>query len=112
MANVATLPESKKLSVTYRVEPGCLGPEGKNHVSKFCLFAQSELKSLDAGFIIWNIVPKLDKSLPEMECHVFGKKMTQAQADKYLAIFGKGLEEFEEHLINELTLLINTYMGH
>ena len=29
-----------QLAVIYRVEPGCLGPEGAAHIEGFCQFAQ------------------------------------------------------------------------
>lgn len=110
MKSTLPLPENKKLSVTHRVESGCLGPEGRDHIIEFCKFAQSKFSTLDSDYVIWNIVRKKDKKLPEMEYRVFGKKMSHAQAEKYLAIFGKNLDEFEGHLCDELTTLINQFM--
>lgn len=106
------LPESKKLTVTYRVESGCLGPEGKSKIVDFCQFAQKELEPLDSDYVHWNIVPREDKSLPEMQYNVVGKKMNHAQAEKYLAHFGKSLDEFESHLCEKLAVLIDAFMGH
>ncbi len=110
--NSLPLPNDKKLSVTYRVESGCLGPDGTDHVEKFCDFAQKSIQSLDSDYIAWNIVPRSDKNLPEMQYRAIGKKMNHAQADKYLAVFGKSLDEFEIHLSDKLAALINEYMGH
>ena len=67
MKSSLPLSEDKKLSVIFRVEPGCLGPDGKRYVSEFCSFAQSELRSLDSDYIAWNIIPRKDKKLPEMQ---------------------------------------------
>jgi len=112
MKNALPLPEDKKLSVTYRVEIGCLGPKGKNHISEFCRFAQTELRSLDSDYVVWNIVPRNDKTLVEMQYNVIGKQMNHAQAEKYLSVFNKSLDEFEGHLSDKLTSLINEFMSH
>jgi hypothetical protein len=106
------LPENKKLSVIYRVEPGCLGPEGESHIVMFCKFAQSALKTLDSHYIAWNIVARNDKKLPEMEYNLAGKKMNHTQSEKYLAVFNKSLDEFEGHLSDKLTILIDQFMGY
>ncbi|WP_101760547.1 hypothetical protein [Oceanicoccus sp. KOV_DT_Chl] len=111
MTQPLSLPADKKLVVTYRVEPGCLGPDGKNKIVDFCSFAQQQFQSLDADYIVWNIVPRDDKSLPEMQFDVVGKRMNHAQADKYLSLVGKNLDEFETHLGEKLAELINQYMG-
>jgi hypothetical protein len=81
------LPESKKLTVTYRVESGCLGPQGKNKIVDFCQFAQKELEPLDADYVHWNIVPREDKSLPEMQYNVVGKKNEPHTSRKIFGAF-------------------------
>jgi len=103
------LPESKKLTVTYRVEPGCLGPQGKDLIDKFCGFAQEGVQLLDADYVIWDIVPRNDKTLPEIQYNVLGKKMNHDQADQYLKAFNKSLDEFEEHLEDKLATLIGEF---
>ena len=105
------LPENKKLAVTYRVEPGCLGPQGASFIEGFCQFAEQQVKNLDADFIRWDIIPRHDKTLTEMAYSVSEKKLTQKQADQYLQIFGKTLEEFEDHIQDECVVLINQYMA-
>lgn len=112
MKSAVPLTDEQKLSVIYRVEPGCLGPEGASLVDDFCRFAQSQLQSLDSDHINWLIVPRADKTSPEMQYNVVGKKMNFAQAEKYLALFDKSLDEFEGHLSERLTSLINEFMGH
>lgn len=111
MKNLVPLQEDKKLSVTYRVEAGCLGPDGTNYIVDFCKFAQSALQTLDSDYIAWNIVYRKDKTLPEMEYSVVGKKMSYHQAEKYLAVFGKSLDEFEGRLSDLLTTLIHKFMS-
>lgn len=105
------LPDHQKLTVTYRVEPGCLGPEGKGYVDAFCVFAQSKVVDLDADFICWNIVPRSDKTLPEMQYHIATKQLTHDKADKYLQLFGKSLDEFEDHIMGESVALIEQFFN-
>ena len=106
------LPQDKKLTVVFRVEPGCLGPDGKDHIEEFCRYAEKGVESVDSDFVHWEIVPRHDKSLPEMQYKVANKNLTHDQAAKYLEIFEKNLDEFEGHLHEKLALLINGFMGH
>lgn len=105
------LPEDKKLTVIFRVESGSLGPDGKDHVQPFCKKAGQVFKTIDADFINWQILPRNDKSLPEMAFKVANKSLTHDQADKYLAVFEKRLDEFEDHLIQTLSSLVGEYLG-
>lgn len=107
--SAAALPNYQKLTVTYRVEPGCLGPEGKEHIEKFCPFAEKGVAELDSDFIHWDIVPRFSKAEPEMSYSVNGKQLTRNKAGQYLAVFGKHLDEFENHLEDKLALLIDAY---
>lgn len=105
------LEDHQKLTVTYRIEPGCLGPQGSEHVDDFCRFAQERVIDLDADFIHWNITPRNDKKLTEMEYSISAKKLTHDKADQYLQLFGKSLDEFEYHIQGECVDLINKYFG-
>lgn len=105
------LPEDKKLSVIYRIEPGCLGPKGNSVVSDFCDFAQAEFLTFSSDYINLSIVPRNDKTLPEMEYCAIGKRLTNSQADKYLSKFGKSLDDFEFELSDKMAAVINQYMG-
>ncbi len=110
MQHQLPLSKDKKLSVTYRVEPGCLGPNGKNHIEDFCQFTQKQVETIDADYVHWLITPRYDKSLAELQYNVLGKKMTHQQAIKYLALFDKDLEEFEGHLCDKVSELIEEYL--
>ncbi|NTS76747.1 hypothetical protein HR060_07675 [Catenovulum sp. SM1970] len=101
--------EDKKLTVLFRIEPGSLGPTGGDHVEAFCPFAEDKLKALDSEFIIWKIVPRYDKSLDEVETSVRGKKLNMQQVDQYLQYFDKEWAEFEEHLADKLSELIDEF---
>ena len=41
----------KKLLVMYRIEPGCLGPQGADYVEEFCVFAKQSN--------VYNLMPRL-----------------------------------------------------
>lgn len=105
----SSLDEQKKLVVTYRVEGGCLGPKGHEHIVNFCDYAQANIENTSSNFIKLNIVPRLDKTLPEIQFNVLSKKVTYAQAEKYVGVFGQNLEDFEGKLSDELTRLIQSY---
>ena len=105
------LPLYKKLTVTFRVEPGCLGPQGSEHIEQFCKFAKKEVATLDADFIRWVITPRYDKTLPETEYKTNNKLLDHKKAQKYLQVFGKDLDEFEAHLQDKLAELIEQFLG-
>jgi len=105
------LPLYKKLTVTFRVEPGCLGSDGIEHIADFCQFAKKEVAILDANFVRWVITPRYDKSLLETEYKTNNKRLDHDKAEKYLRVFGKELDDFEEHLQDKLSILIEQYLG-
>jgi len=106
-----SLPLYKKLNVLFRVEPGCLGPDGIDHVEGFCKFAKKTVSNLDSDYIRWVITPRYDKSLPEMEYKVRNKSLSQERATQYLDTLGKDLDEFEENLQEKLAELIDEFLG-
>lgn len=111
MAASQPLSDEMKLTVIFRVEPGCLGPQGASSVDEFCLFAQNHVESLDSDYVVWSIIPRNDKTLPEVQYSVLGKKMNHSQAEKYLSLFEKSLDEFELHLDDRLAELIDKFMA-
>lgn len=103
------LSDDKKLSIVFRLEPGCLGPKGKDCVEDFCMFARSQLRTIDSSVVNWEIIPRFDKSLPELEYRITNRKLSQDKAARYLKPFNKSPVEFE-HLINsQLPKLIEDY---
>jgi len=106
------LPKDKKLMVVFRVEPGCLGPEGEDHIDKFCSTAQKEVEPIDSDFVHWELVPRHDKSLPEMQYQINHRDLTHDKAARYLQVFNKNLDEFEGHFHEKLASLIDEYLGH
>ena len=106
------LPQEKKLTVLFRIEHGSLGPDGEKLMDDFCAFAQKELDSLDADYMHWEIIPRHDKSLPEMEYRIDNKRLSHDKAAKYLEIFGQDLDGFELDLARSLSSLIGRFLGH
>ncbi len=106
------LPQDKKLTVIFRVESGSLGPDGESHVASFCEFAGKELLTLDSDYIHWEIEPRHDKSFPEMEFMVNGRRLSHDKAARYLEVFGQDLDAFELHLAGNISRLIGVFMGH
>jgi len=106
------LPQEKKLTAVCRIESDCLGPEGKDHVSDFCAFAQKHVENIDLDFAHWQLVPRADKSLAEMQYKIGDKNLTHDKAAKYLIMFNKDLDIFEEHLHEELAHLVDQYLRH
>jgi len=105
------LDQDKKLNVIFRLEAGCLGPQGTEHIDAFCQSAQKMVKETDTEFIVWTIVPRHDKTLPEIEYRINNKKLNHEKAVKYLNIFSKNLDEFEANLQDKLALYIDDYLG-
>jgi len=106
-----TFPEEKKMTVIFRMEPGSLGPDGAQYVKEFCEFAQTQLRASSEYYLNWFIVPRFDKSLPEMKYQLGGKVLNKAQATKYLGMFGENYSHFEDQLEDHLEAIINQYFG-
>ena len=111
MTLVNSIPDNKKLLVIFRMEPGSLGPEGKEYINDFCDFAQLQLQACASEYIILSIQPRLDKALAEMEFQVSSKKLSRAKANQYLNLFAENLTHFEEQLEDNLEAIINQYFG-
>lgn len=111
MVNDLPLTEEKKLLVIYRVESGCLGPDGEQLVDAFCHFAQKKFDSVDSDIIRWVIVPRNSKTLPEIEYNVVGKKISHIQAIRYLAFFGQNLYGFEGNLSERIARYIEAFLS-
>jgi len=103
------LPQDKKLTVRCRVEPGCLGPRGSDLIEEFCKHAQIQIENFDADFIHWQIIPRHDKSLAEIEYKINNKTITHNQAAIYLDKFSRNLDEFEDFFHETLVELIEEF---
>ncbi|MCW8901023.1 MAG: hypothetical protein OQK75_07145 [Gammaproteobacteria bacterium] len=103
------LPDNKKLTVIFRVEPGCLGPDGSEYVEAFCRFAEKEFAPVNSGFIRWSIIPMYDKSFAEIDYKIGSLGLTQDKVARYLNMFDKNADEFEEEISIKISELITQY---
>lgn len=106
-----TASSQKKLTVIFRIEAGCLGPQGLSHVDRFCVQARAKLQSLHGNFIQWDVVPRSDKALPEIDYAVNGKKLSRDQASRFLSVFNFEIDNFEMTVFDELPEMIDQYFG-
>ena len=99
-----------KLTLLFRVEPGCLGPEGKQHIDTFCALAMQVFPRLEPELLNWEIVPRHDKKLDEMEFHLAGRRLSEDQADQYLHRAGCDLDHLKERIDETLAMLVERYL--
>ncbi|MDO6514418.1 hypothetical protein [Neptuniibacter sp. 2_MG-2023] len=99
------------LTVNFRIEAGCLGPEGPAHIDQFCILAHKRLQALHSDFIDWNLTPRSDKTLPEIDYAISGKMLSRAQAARYFTIFDQHIEDFEAAVFEQLPIIIDQYFS-
>jgi hypothetical protein len=104
-------PDDKKLTVISRVEPGCLGPQGHQHIDEFCRFAQKQADAIDSQLVRWLIVPRTDKTLAETQYEIGEKRLSRDKAVRFLETFDASLDEMEAQLDDNLSRLIERYLG-
>lgn len=100
-----------KITVICRVEPGCLGPDGADHVEDFCVLGQKEFDAIDPAIIDWEIIPRFDKTQPEIQYKLKNRLLNDQQSALYLKALGKDQDEFEDALFKQLTESVNHYFG-
>jgi len=101
------LADDKKIRLMYRVEPGCLGPQGADHIEDFCRYANKHIKSpYYAQFLF---LPRFDKQKDERQYSVKNRNLSRVQAKVYLNHFDIDIDTFEEQLDELLTKAIDLY---
>ncbi|MFT6125489.1 MAG: hypothetical protein ACJAV0_001636 [Shewanella sp.] len=111
LINSAREINTKKLVVLCRLEPGCLGPDGAEHINTFCQVAERALVNLNADVCHWFLAPRLDKSLIEIQYSLAGKVLSRDKAVKFISSFDQDLDDIEERFEDKLTQLINQYIA-
>jgi hypothetical protein len=99
--------DEKKIHLMYRVEPGCLGPEGVDHIEDFCRFANKHIKSPYYGQFVF--LPRYDKQKSERQYSVNSRNLSQVQAKAYLNHFEIHIDNFEEQLDELIAKSIDLY---
>ncbi len=109
MKDAIAVPKEKQLSVLYRVEPGCLGPDGINYVKDFCQYAHNGFINHYKAYVSYQFIPRFDKSLAEMEYSINQRPLSSEKADQYMGLFAQTLSNFEDDLEEQLTVLIDKF---
>lgn len=104
-----SIPHNQCLTVIYHIEPGCLGPQGDSHIDTFCGYAQKSFDALELDYVVWQVEPRLDKSVAEIQFKINQKELSRAQAEKYLKLFEEDIIEFESLIGDTLTHLVEDY---
>ena len=99
--------DERKIRLMNRVEPGCLGPDGANHIEDFCRFANKHIKSPHYGLFVF--LPRYDKQKDERQYSVNSRNLSQVQAKAYLNHFDIDIDNFEEQLDELLAKAIDLY---
>ncbi|MFT5164389.1 MAG: hypothetical protein ACI9FJ_002990 [Alteromonadaceae bacterium] len=111
MKKSRAVPVDKKLTVIARIEPGSLGPDGVDTVEAFCRYANQSSHDLAEHFCLLQIIPRYDKTKPELEYFIQHKKLNSAQVIKYLGFFDKNPDDVEETFYAKLTTLIERFLA-
>ncbi len=106
------MPTDTKLTVVVRVEPGSLGPDGQDLVEGYCEVANQSFSKIHPELIEWQVVPRFDKTLPEMEFSLNSKKLNAEQTNKMLSLIGYDEEKLEVDTMSHIANLIDKYLGH
>jgi hypothetical protein len=109
MSNLLSTADNK-LVILFRLEPGCLGPDGIEHIEVFCAIAERALQSLNQQVCRWQLTPRYDKSLDEVQYSLAGKVLPLDKAVKYLQACDTELSQLMEHFEDKLAQLINQYL--
>ncbi|MDO2947505.1 hypothetical protein [Aeromonas simiae] len=100
-----------KLTLLFRIEPGCLGPDGPQHIAPFCTLAMQLFPRLEPDRVQWQIVPRHDKRLDELEFHLASRRLSEEQASQYLAQTGVSLPQLRERIDETLARLVERYLA-
>lgn len=103
-------PAAAELILLYRVEPGCLGPDGLNHVEAFCRFSNAQRRPSDWPALRWHFTPRYDKSLPEIEFRWHEKPLRTAQVEQILSRLQTNLERVEAEMGEKTAELIELFL--
>ena len=100
---------AKRLTIQIRIEPGCLGPDGKCHVDTFCIAAGRIFAAIEPERVSWVLLPRHDKQLPEQAFFIEGRKLSEAQASLLLQRMGLTLSTLQERSDAMLAQLVERY---
>lgn len=100
---------AKRLTIQIRIEPGCLGPDGKHHIETFCAAASRVFAAMEPERVSWVLIPRHDKQLPEQEFFIEGRKLSEEQAGLLVQRMGLTLAPLQERSDALLAQLVERY---
>ncbi|MBQ4838069.1 hypothetical protein [Pseudoalteromonas luteoviolacea] len=96
------------LYIQLRLEPGCMGPQGKDHIEAFC--QKENAGPWQNQFATVCVVPRYDKTLPEWEYRVKNKLLSAEQASKFISMHATTKSELEDNIESYMAEEIDAYM--
>jgi hypothetical protein len=102
-----------QINALFRLEPGCLGPNGIDLAHAFCDQIKSDLQTHinDNQIINWRIEPRFDKSLPETEYSLNERSINAEQAKLLVEKLGSDLDDIEMKLHDLLAEWIDEFLA-
>ena len=101
-----------RLEVLIRVEPGSLGPDGKDKVEAFCTLAQRVMQQTRGKHFDWNVIPRYDKTLAEFSLRHGQRSLNSQRAEQALAYFDTTPDQLESDSMDRISNLIDRFLGH
>ncbi|PJG59997.1 hypothetical protein [Aeromonas cavernicola] len=101
-------PENK-LTIKLRIEPSCLGPNGIDHIETFCAVAAKMFATVAPELVNWELTPRYDKQLPEQECFIDERRLSDEQTSLFLRHVGWEWDELQDQLDSILAQLVERY---
>ncbi len=111
MSADVTPSSENKLTLVFRIEPGCLGPDGRDYIDEFCQLVQKAVEQTHQRMVELEIIPRFDKQLPETEYRLGERGLSREKAARYLSAGGEDLDLLEARLNNSLPSLIDHYLA-
>lgn len=102
----------QKLIVECRIEAGCLGPSGADHIADFCDFARDKFSLDGHEQLDWQLVPRENVEQAEVQYRLAGKRLSAQQAKKYLSLLGIDITDLETQIDDKLVTLIEQYLDY
>ena len=103
------LPSDKQLAVLFRLEPGCLGPQGVDYIEEFCSFINNQPPELH--YARFHFVARYDKKLPEWEYSINKRNLNDEKVALYLNLFQTDKHSFEEEIEELLAQRIELFFS-
>jgi hypothetical protein len=102
-----------QINALFRLEPGCLGPNGIDLAYAFCDQIKHDLQSQinNNQVINWRIEPRFDKTLPETEYSFNERPINPSQAKQLAEKLGINLDDIEMNLHDMLAEWIDDFLA-